>query len=234
MTPIFFGTSQRRLFGVYDPPRGRNLRRAVVLCNPLGSEYYHAHRALRQLARLLSNGGTHTLRFDYPGTGNSSGELAEFSAPDLEDAIVEAIEELEDMANLTRVALVGIRAGAVLAAALAGKRRDVDRLVLWDPVEDPSACGDDFDPLPATLAESLRRTTLTPLLEHLPRSLVMTTQEAHQQEASFEGWQEAGLDGLAFRCCPGPSVWKSEGDFGSGGLPSAALKEMAEWLTAKN
>ena len=67
----------------------------MVLCYPWGSEYIHAHRALRQLATRLSMAGFHTLRFDYFGTGDSAGEMEDADLGVWEDDIETAIEELK-------------------------------------------------------------------------------------------------------------------------------------------
>jgi hypothetical protein len=63
VNPFFFGSSARPLFGAYEPAKNA-ARGAVVLCPPLGSEYYFAHPALRRLGWLLAERGWHVLRFD--------------------------------------------------------------------------------------------------------------------------------------------------------------------------
>jgi pimeloyl-ACP methyl ester carboxylesterase len=137
MTPFFFGTGQRRLFGIYNPARasGGGAVRAAVLCAPWGPEYLHSHRSLRQLAARLSLAGFHTLRFDYFGTGDSAGEVIEGDLPGWEQDIETAIEELKDSTGAKRVVLAGLRLGATLSASVAAARRqDVEALVLWDPI----------------------------------------------------------------------------------------------------
>lgn len=135
MNPFFFGSSQRPLFGVYHPPRSRTPRpTGIVLCYPFGQEYMRAHRAFRQLANLLAKAGFPVLRFDYFGTGDSGGEGEEAEVAQWIADIGAAVEELKDTAGVTKVSIVGLRLGATLAAMAAATRKDVDRIVLWDPV----------------------------------------------------------------------------------------------------
>ena len=136
MNPFYFGTGRRRLFGIYEPPRAASQGlRAAVLCHPWGAEYLHAHRTMRQLAIRLSAAGYHTLRFDYFGTGDSAGDVAEADLKGWEADIETAIGEVRDTSGASRVALVGLRLGATLAASVAERRsEDIDALVLWDPV----------------------------------------------------------------------------------------------------
>ncbi len=74
MAPMFVG-HQRRLFASYHIAEG-NVRRGhgVVLCNPFGQEALRAHRLYRVLAERLARSGIDVMRFDYYGTGDSSGE----------------------------------------------------------------------------------------------------------------------------------------------------------------
>ena len=137
MNPFYFGTGQRRLFGIYTPAQaaaGAGVR-AVVLCAPWGHEYLGAHRSIRHLATLLSAAGLHVLRFDYFGTGDSAGDMRQASLDGWRSDIETAIDELKDTAGAAKVGLAGLRLGATLAASVAAKRsRDVDALALWDPI----------------------------------------------------------------------------------------------------
>jgi pimeloyl-ACP methyl ester carboxylesterase len=136
MTPFYFGTARRRLFGIYEPaaPIGRG-KRAAVLCHPWGDEYIYAHRAIRQLAVRLTGAGIDTLRFDFFGTGDSGGEMVDADLAIWEADIELAMEELRNIVGSTRTTLIGLRLGATLAARVAALHpKDVDSLVLWDPV----------------------------------------------------------------------------------------------------
>jgi alpha/beta superfamily hydrolase len=134
VNPIFFGTAPKSLFGVYHPPKAAQARATgVVLCNPFGQEYMRAHRAFRQMALLLSKAGFHVLRFDYYGTGDSSGDVSEVSLAQWVADANSAADELKETAEVSRVAFVGLRLGAAVAALAAAGREDVDQVALWDP-----------------------------------------------------------------------------------------------------
>ncbi len=140
MNPFFFGSSEDPLFGAYHPPgdqRGKN--RGVVICNPFGDEAIKAHRALRQLAMTLAEARVHALRFDYYGTGDSSGDGEEGRLARWCDDIGDAADELRDTSGVAKVSFAGLRLGASLALRAASGRRDLDRVALWDPVVDGRA-----------------------------------------------------------------------------------------------
>jgi len=136
MNPFYFGTSERRIFGIYEPAAlGSKRKRAAVLCYSWGPEYLYAHRTMRQLAIKLSMAGVHTLRFDYFGTGDSGGDAADTDLKGWESDIALAIEEIKDMVDVTKVSLIGLRLGATVAASVATKLwKEIDALVLWDPI----------------------------------------------------------------------------------------------------
>jgi pimeloyl-ACP methyl ester carboxylesterase len=135
MNPFYFGSPDRRLFGIYEAARRSKASRAVVLCHPWGAEYIHAYRAMRQLAKMLTSNGIHTLRFDYFGTGDSAGDTTAYDLSGWATDIQSAIEELKATTGTKRVSLVGLRLGATLAANVAMRvGADINSLVLWDPV----------------------------------------------------------------------------------------------------
>ncbi|MES2825864.1 MAG: alpha/beta fold hydrolase [Pseudomonadota bacterium] len=134
MDAFYFGPSASYLFGAYHPPQNGNRREGIVLCNPFGQEYMRAHRSLRRLAINLAAQGYAVLRFDYRGTGDSAGTLESVTAQDWQDDISIAVQELMDVAAVTKVSLLGLRVGALLAAQVAAKNPKISRLVMWDPV----------------------------------------------------------------------------------------------------
>lgn len=135
LSPVWFGGNEAPLFGCLHLPEDGVARGGVVLCPTLAVEAMSAHPAYRLLAESLADRGLAALRFDYPGTGDSAGNLAErgIIAGWLE-AIATARSYLRSC-GVGRVGVVGMRIGALLAAtACAGAGDEVDALVLWDPV----------------------------------------------------------------------------------------------------
>jgi alpha-beta hydrolase superfamily lysophospholipase len=131
--PVYFGQPSRPLYGWYHAPVA-SAGRAVVLCNPLGLDATRAHWTYRHLAERLAGAGFDVLRFDWSGTGDSSGDgSGPDQVADWIDDLGQAIEELKARAGAPGVHLVGLRAGASLAAHVAAARDDVDSTVLWMP-----------------------------------------------------------------------------------------------------
>jgi dienelactone hydrolase len=142
MVPLYFGPQERPLFGAYHPPRAAGHRPAappvrdagVVIVNPFGHEELHAHRAQRHLADQLAEAGFPALRFDLDATGDSAGDDREAGrVAAWRASLVEAATALRAKAGVSKVVLVGLRAGALLALFTAAEV-GADRLVLWNPV----------------------------------------------------------------------------------------------------
>ncbi|MET1255843.1 serine aminopeptidase domain-containing protein [Aliikangiella maris] len=141
MHSFHFGNSQEPLYGVHHEPVGTAFRQsAVIICNPIGHEYYRAHTALCTLADRLANNGYHVLRFDYRGTGDSFGELADYSVADWCDDIMLAADELKAMSGVNNIVAIGLRAGALLTL-LTAKNYSFDQLILWDCITQQSSVG---------------------------------------------------------------------------------------------
>lgn len=133
----YFDANGRSLLAaVHLPSRLRPRSAAVLLCNPFGEEAVRAHRAYRMLARKLEEAGYATMRFDYAGTGDSSGDVGEFGIADWCQDIAAAAAELRRESGIPRVVLVGLRFGATLAACAQREGLRAAHLLLWDPVVD--------------------------------------------------------------------------------------------------
>lgn len=157
MQPLYFGDSRRPLFGVYEPTATATSDLAVLICPPIGQEHVRVHRALRALSRALTQAGGHVLRFDYTGVGDSWGDSAAGGVPQWTEDVRVAAEELLAMSGASRLALLGLRFGATLAALATGDGVHAERLVLWDPVLDGAAYLSALDRLHARMLVDPKR-----------------------------------------------------------------------------
>lgn len=87
----------------------------VVILPPIGYEYSGSHRFMRTLAESLAAGGATVVRVDYPGTGDSVGQVEELDSLDAWRCVLPtAISNLRDR-GIRRFVLIGIQLGATLA-----------------------------------------------------------------------------------------------------------------------
>lgn len=132
MEAFYFGSSQRPLLGLRHAPSGAARQTAVLICASWGPEYMRAYRGLRMLATRLAAAGYETLRFDYSGTGDSEGMALDARLEHWLDDIATAAAELRDLSGCSRVALLGLRAGGLLAEAAQARGLPVAAQILWD------------------------------------------------------------------------------------------------------
>lgn len=118
----------------FDHPNAAKAGRGVLIVPPFGFEDVCSYRPLRFLGQLFAAHGIPAMRFDLPGTGDSSGDALD---DDLLDAwirsIGDAAGELRDRAGVRDVAVVGVRMGAMLALAAAARGANLQDLILWGP-----------------------------------------------------------------------------------------------------
>jgi len=130
--PFYFGSKNKPLLAwlhIADSKQHSNT--GVVICPPLAVEYMNSYRSLRYTADYFALAGIPTLRFDYHGTGDSSGiEEDDNRLEEWLSSIHYAMDELSKITGCTKVGLFGFRMGATLASLVAEKR-NVDFLILW-------------------------------------------------------------------------------------------------------
>lgn len=132
--PFVFGRDSN-LSGWLHRPDVETGKPAVVICNPVGFELVRAFRSLRVLADKLAASGHLVLRFDYLTTGDSAGDETDAGRVDAWlNSTVEALNLASELQGDSRVAVLGLRLGATLAAK-AAESVAVDQLVLWAPCD---------------------------------------------------------------------------------------------------
>ena len=259
MTPLFFGTGTRRLFAIYEAGRrASGAPRAAVLCYPWGQEYMLAHRSMRRLANMLAAAGWDTLRFDYFGTGDSAGDMIDADLEGWQSDTQTAIDEVRDTSGARRVTLLGLRLGGTLAARVGAKlQKEVEALVLWDPVISGPQYLQELRALEASIALTRpARRTIDLAGAQAILGFALTTSMAADIEAldlfsivaglstrtlilvsgpssSYDEFASAlgrGSHNLSLEHVPCPPAWLEERATGAGAIPAKALQRMVQWL----
>lgn len=110
---------------------------ALVMCSSAHAELQENYRSEVLLARLLATRGLAALRFHYRGFGHSDGDGSDATFQSMRADTLAAIEQVQAATGAARVALLGVRLGALIAASAAHELDDAP-LVLWQPVADPA------------------------------------------------------------------------------------------------
>lgn len=111
----------------------------LVLCEPFGEEKRCAFRMFVRLAWQLAELGIATLRFDLSGTGDSGGDHAEATWQQWQDETAAALQAAPALSGARQTAILGARAGALLAAPAAASSSTAAVILL-----EPILTGDDM------------------------------------------------------------------------------------------
>ena len=248
MDLFYFGASDRALLGVFHPPEPAvDSGHAIVLCYPMGQEYFRSHRAFRQLAILLARRGFSVLRFDYYGTGDAMGSSEAGSVDQWVKDITTAVDELREMTGAGALSLVGLRLGAALAA-LASSRltSSLDTLVLWDPVVrgtdylvELDAWTDDRPgasrngrrivgvmgfPMSDDLRREIGAVDLTRMLPLSARRVLLLVSERDGAKEELRTALQASGAAAEYRCVESEGEWAEVDDVGSFLLPHEMIR----------
>jgi dipeptidyl aminopeptidase/acylaminoacyl peptidase len=110
------------------------------LCHGFTGNRIETRRLFVRLAGQLEKHGVASLRFDYSGCGESSGEFEEFTVQDYIRDAHTALKFLSSRraVDSTRLGLLGYSLGGCVASYVAGKTAPrVRSIVLWAPVAEP-------------------------------------------------------------------------------------------------
>jgi pimeloyl-ACP methyl ester carboxylesterase len=112
-----------------DAPRGVG----VVIVPPIGRERQRVLREMTTLGRDIAAAGFPVIRFDYRGEGESGGDFRMSTVSSRVADTAAAAAELRRRTGVSRLAVVGLHFGAVVAA-LAARQVRAEFLVCCDPV----------------------------------------------------------------------------------------------------
>lgn len=112
--------------------QGKQPRRKVLILPPFAEEMNKSRHILAALAAAIGDAGHDVLMPDLFGTGDSAGDFSEATLDTWRADLEVAIERLEPRDSLE---LIGLRAGALLAADIAGRHK-VRSMTLLQPLVD--------------------------------------------------------------------------------------------------
>ncbi len=138
-TPLYFGHADKPLMGWLHSIKSNlsisTQNKAVIICQPLGLDYMNAYRSMRFVADYFALAGIPAFRFDYHGTGDSSGSnLDHDRIPDWLESIQFAQKKVVELTGQKSIGLFGFRLGGTLAS-LASERNNFDFMILWSAIE---------------------------------------------------------------------------------------------------
>ncbi len=131
--PVYLDTALDVVFGLFQPPAGDTPPlTAVLICAPWGWDEVASYRSRRHWAERLAAAGHPTLRFDLPATGNSGGMPADPARVESwVGAISSAAEWLRETGGGSRVAILGLGLGGLLAREAVSKGAPIEEMALW-------------------------------------------------------------------------------------------------------
>ena len=130
---LYLQIGAESLFCLFQPaadgvPRGA----AVLICAPWGWDEVASYRSCRRWAERLAAAGHPTMRFDLPAGGDSGGMPGDANRVDTwVEAIAAAAADLRERSGASRVAVLGLGLGGLLAREAAARGAAIEELALW-------------------------------------------------------------------------------------------------------
>ena len=130
----FINGTKGRLFAMHRRPLNRlELGECFVLAPPFAEEMNRCRYMCTMISQQLAEQGHGFLSVDPYGTGDSEGNFVDADWDGWTRDIVAACEYAMEL-GYTRISLLGIRLGALLALNAAADMASLHRIVLWQPV----------------------------------------------------------------------------------------------------
>lgn len=135
-TQVTLENEGEKMYGFLVRPMAPGPHPAVALYDGMGGSSHGPRRMFAQLCRMLAAEGLAALRFSFRGNGDSEGDYKDVTIEgELSDARI-ALEFLarQQGVDASRLGLVGMSVGGLVAAGTAGTHPGVRALVLWSAV----------------------------------------------------------------------------------------------------
>lgn len=130
--PVRFGLCA----GIFTPAKADAIQadNAVLFVSPWGLEDMCVRKFYRVIAEDLAMRGIASLRFDFPGTGDSLDPEGDQTLENWVETVLEAATELQTFSGVGHITLIGHGLGATLALKAADRLEQVSALGLLAPV----------------------------------------------------------------------------------------------------
>ncbi len=129
----FISCGQNQIYCSLFLPETSPAQLALVIAEPFGEEKRCAARMLTRLARILAQKNIATLKCDFSGSGDSSGQQAQVTWSDWQNELKTAADFLQQQCPQAGLAFLGARAGALTVAAVATKY-PCQAVILAEPI----------------------------------------------------------------------------------------------------
>lgn len=136
--PFWLEAPGRRLYAALHPATPLRPSAGVVMVPPLFHEQARSRRFITEVASGLAAAGLPCLRFDYAGTGDSSGSGDALDFASMHRDLDLAVAGLFSRARVDRIVLLAWRGAALVTQSWLQQGRDVDLVMLWEPIVDGS------------------------------------------------------------------------------------------------
>jgi dipeptidyl aminopeptidase/acylaminoacyl peptidase len=139
--PIQFKSDEFEIFGIMHMPSRICPEKpipGIVFCHGFTGTKVEANRLFVTLSRKLEKSGIASLRFDYRGCGDSSGDFVQTTVLGEVKDTCNAVDFLRKQPGIDkkRIGVLGLSLGGAVAAYAAGRRKCVKALALWAPAAD--------------------------------------------------------------------------------------------------
>lgn len=133
--PFFLSAGAGQRFCLYHPPHSHErCSGSLIYVHPFAEEMNRSRRMAALQARALAAAGWGVLQIDLLGCGDSSGDFSDANWESWKADLALAWDWLENRGT-GPIGLWGLRLGALLTLAFAKDAvREIDRLVLWQPI----------------------------------------------------------------------------------------------------
>jgi exosortase A-associated hydrolase 2 len=129
----------QRLYLHHTPPGGQALKGVVLYIHPWAEEMNKSRRMAALASRALAQDGWAVLQVDLLGCGDSSGDFADATWQAWVDDVTQAAHWLQARHPGVPFWLWGLRAGTLLAAAVAPRIAGTLNLLFWQPAQQGKA-----------------------------------------------------------------------------------------------